>query len=170
MISRGFNYVEQAYEPRLPLSRTNGMLDRCSERWENIPTIQLNTKTGWWGNAVSDVKIGGLFADNQEQPILADGEYLKTLAAYAQNDLEYFKSGEIAESVQVQVTNPTLDALNVEITIKPIKPKFSIVPYREYNAPEVVKFWLSTLGGSPLMKNTLGNSSTVLSNLGGLSV
>lgn len=169
MTSERLNYIQQQYEPRLPLKRTGGLLERCSERWENIPVLQLKTSPGWWGNAVLDAKLGGEFARHEDQPIKADGEYLKTLASYVESDLSILRDEGIAESVLAEVTNPVMDDVSVAISIVVSKPKFSIVPFRGYNKPETVKFWLSTLGGDPLVKNTLGDSTHILSNMGGVS-
>ena len=145
------------------------MILRCSERWQNIPSIQLYTDPNWWGNYFLDTQVGGLFASASDEPIKADGESLKTLNAYVKKDLAYLVDSGIASEITTTVTNPEGEQVLVSIVVQPVYEKLSIVPFKEYNKPEIVEFWLSTLGGTPLIQSTLGDATTVQSNLGGIT-
>lgn len=169
-MKRTERYVKQVYEPKLPFVRTNGMLERCSERWENIPAIQLFTDSNWFGNYFLDTKVGGLFASAQDQPIQADGAHLKTLAAYVKKDLSFLSDESIADDITAEVSAPTVDRVKVSLSLVPKSQQKSIIPFREYNKPETVEFWLSTLGDAVLIENTLGDSRLINSNMGGVTV
>jgi hypothetical protein len=104
-------------DPALPITYENGEPVESDIFWENIPKIQLETSDGWWGNVVSDTKIGGDYFAYSDEPITADGEFLARKAALAVKDCSYLKTSKIAKSVSAEVFNPVTDRLETELTV-----------------------------------------------------
>jgi hypothetical protein len=116
-MTRRTRYRIKTPEPRLPLERVDGSLVRCDFEWENVPIVQLQTKTGWWGNLVDNSSVGSEYADNADDPILADGTFLARRASEANAALTILKTEGIASSVEAEVLNPYGDRTEAEIKI-----------------------------------------------------
>jgi phage gp46-like protein len=116
-VLRKTRYRRRIPEPRLPLERVGGSLVRCDFDWENVPIVQLQTKTGWWGNLVDNSSVGSKYADNTDDPIQADGNFLARRGSEATVALNILKAEGIASSIDVEVLNPYDDRTEAEIKI-----------------------------------------------------
>jgi len=105
------------FEPLLPLERVNGVIKRCSFYWENIPRIQLETDSSWWGNAVSDTPAGGDYYRFSDEPILADGQFLARKASLALKDCDYLLKSGIAAEMSAESRNPYGDRVETDLRV-----------------------------------------------------
>lgn len=165
------NFKSQLFEPRLPLIREGGLLERCAFRWENGPVIQLGTRTGWWGNAVNVRDIGGQYADLPDEPVQADGTFLARREALALADLQQIQDNvEEIVDIATSATNPYADRVDMEVTILADGESEEIIIHLpgEIEEPEPTPpleggVWQSTAGGEPVLQDTAGGSPVVQS-------
>ena len=163
------NFKEQLFEPRLPLVREGGLLERCDFRWENAPVIQLGTRTGWWGNAVNARSIGGQYADLPEEPVQADGVFLARREALALADLQQVQANvEEIVDITTSAVNPYADRVDMEATITVGGEAGEIIIHLPGEVEETTPgppleggVWQSTAGGEPVLQDTAGGSPVV---------
>jgi phage gp46-like protein len=168
---RKTNYKLKVPEPRLPLQRVNGSLVRCDFEWENIPIVQLQSKTGWWGNLVDNSSVGSIYADNADDPILADGRFLARRSAEANAALTVLKKEKIARKIAVEVTNPYADRTEAEITLltDAQSDKAVVLVVSDYRKPDpsigrVAVLHNDPFGVSEVLHNDPGGTSPVAIN------
>jgi phage gp46-like protein len=112
------NFKKQYFEPRLPLKREGGLLERCAYAWENAPIIQLATKRDWWGNAVGKRTVGSEYAELPEEPVLADGQFLARREALAAAALQQVQDNVAGiNGITTEATNPYADRVDMEVRI-----------------------------------------------------
>lgn len=131
-------------EPILPFKRENNEIEKVQFYWENIPRIQLETDSDWWGNVVSDTKMGGEYYKTSDEPILADGDFLARKSALAEKDNEYLLTSGIAKEISAESRNPYADRVETDLrVVEKFAGRSDIVDagnYQDPTLPDVQEF------------------------------
>lgn len=170
------NYKKQVFEPKLPLTRVNGMLERCDYFWENAPVILTNTRTGWWGDSVMARPIGNTYADTPEAPVQADGNFLAQREALAAAALQpVVDNVEEVTSITTSATNPYADRVDMvasitadgrpEALVVHVPRDVDVIPYP---SPEASGVYKDKLGDPDVYKDLLGAVEVYKDELGAI--
>ncbi len=105
------------FEPKLPVKYESGEPEQAEFSWANVPRIQMGTDSNWWGNAITDDKVGSIYHEYSNEPIVADGKFLARKASLAVESVQYLKKKKIASKITAQAFNPQADDVEVDLTI-----------------------------------------------------
>jgi len=87
--------------------------------FHNAVQISLFTKKGWWGNTLfsnSNKKIGSDFEDIRT---IVDIKTINDYRDSAEKALKWMKSTGIAKTIEITITNPTMNNIKSSILIQP---------------------------------------------------
>lgn len=84
---------------------------------ENAVLISLFTKKGWWGNTLIKDENKKIGSDFEQVRTIIDVQTINDYLIAAQQATDWMKTVGLASTIDIVVTNPSIDVIKMQMTI-----------------------------------------------------